>query len=201
VKINGQRVELDEIMYQAQSLLPEGYSIVVDAVPIEEHTKSKTIVGFVTNTEFDKYGKDADDTTFEIDEELRHVLKDLQCSLTKVLPFYMIPSLFVPVFNIPYTTSGKLARPVLRQIVASFNKAQVSHYMLRSATADQPRTAMEWTLQGLFADILNLDPATINRNDNFFGLGGDSVGGMKMVATARKRNVGHFFAPMGGCDN
>lgn len=189
VKINGQRVELDEIMYQAQLLLPEGYSMVVDAVAIEEHTKSKTIVGFVTNPDFIKYKQNSNDSTFEIDEDLRRVLKDLQSSLAKVLPFYMIPSLFVPVFSIPYTTSGKLARPVLRQIVAGFDKAQVSHYMLRSASADQPRTAMESTLQSLFADTLSLDAVTINRDDNFFGLGGDSVGGMKMVAAARKHNV------------
>ncbi|KAH4211125.1 hypothetical protein HBI25_065040 [Parastagonospora nodorum] len=188
VKINGQRVELDEIMYQAQLLLPEGYSIVVDAVAIEEHTKSKTIVGFVTNPAFAKHRKAAEASTFEINEDLRHILKDLQSSLAKVLPFYMIPSLFVPVFNIPYTTSGKLARPVLRQIVASFTKTQVSHYMLRSASTDQPRTTMEQILQTLFAEILSLDPATINRDDNFFGLGGDSVGGMKMVAAARKHN-------------
>jgi amino acid adenylation domain-containing protein/non-ribosomal peptide synthase protein (TIGR01720 family) len=189
VKINGQRVELDEIMYQAQLLLPEGYSMVVDAVAIEEHTKSKTVVGFVTNSNFMKYRSTTDKATFEIDEELRRVLKDLQSSLAKVLPFYMIPSLFVPVFSIPYTTSGKLARPVLRQIVAGFDKVQLSHYMLRSASADQPRTAMERTLQSLFADTLSLEAATINRDDNFFGLGGDSVGGMKMVAAARKHNV------------
>ncbi|KAF2028417.1 amino acid adenylation [Setomelanomma holmii] len=189
VKINGQRVELDEIMYQAQLVLPEGYSIVVDALAIEEHTKSKTIVGFVTNSLFSKHRTNTEASTFPIDEELRRVLKDLQSSLAKVLPFYMIPSLFVPVFNIPYTTSGKLARPILRQIVAGFDKALVSHYMLRSASADQPRTAKEQTLQSLFAAILSLDAATINRDDNFFGLGGDSVGGMKMVAAARKHNI------------
>lgn len=189
VKINGQRVELDEIMYQAQLLLPEGYSIVVDAIAIEEHTKSKTIVGFITNSKFVRYRTTSEQATFPVDEELRRVLKDLQSSLAKALPFYMIPSLFVPVFNIPYTTSGKLARPVLRQIVAGFEKSQVSHYMLRSASADLPRTAMEQTLQSLFAETLSLDAATINRDDNFFGLGGDSVGGMKMVAAARKHNV------------
>src|SRR5205823_5731258 len=148
-----------------------------------------TIVGFITNTKFAKYRQTTDQSTFEIDDELRRVLKDLQGSLAKVLPFYMIPTLFVPVFNIPYTTSGKLARPTLRQIVAGFDKAQVSHYMLRSASADQPRTPMEAKLQSLFAEILSLEAATINRDDNFFGLGGDSVGGMKMVAAARKHNL------------
>jgi amino acid adenylation domain-containing protein/non-ribosomal peptide synthase protein (TIGR01720 family) len=188
VKINGQRVELDEIMYQAQLLLPEGYSMVVDAVAIEEHTKSKTIVGFVANPNFSKF-KQGDSATFEIHEELRRVLKDLQSSLAKVLPFYMIPTLFVPVFSIPYTTSGKLARPVLRQIVSGLKQSQISHYMLRSASADQPQTMMEQTLQLLFSEILSIEAKTISRDDNFFGLGGDSVGGMKMVAAARKHNI------------
>ncbi|KAH7122777.1 hypothetical protein B0J11DRAFT_608385 [Dendryphion nanum] len=189
VKINGQRVELDEIMYQAQLILPEDYSIVIDAVAIEEHTKSKTIVGFITNSAFAKHRTSENQSTFEIDDDLRRVLKELQGSLAKVLPFYMIPSLFVPVFNIPYTTSGKLARPILRQIVAVFDKEQVSHYMLRSASADQPRTSMEKTIQSLFSEILSIDGQTISRDDNFFGLGGDSVGGMKMVAAARKHGV------------
>jgi amino acid adenylation domain-containing protein/non-ribosomal peptide synthase protein (TIGR01720 family) len=189
VKINGQRVELDEIMYQAQLCLPEGYSIVVDAIAIEEHTKSKTIVGFLTNPDFARFKKENSQATFEINDELRRVLKDLQGSLAKVLPFYMIPSLFVPVFAIPYTTSGKLARPVLRQIVSRFDKAQISHYMLRSASADQPRSPMEQTLQTLFGEILSIETNTISRDDNFFGLGGDSVGGMKMVALARKHNI------------
>jgi amino acid adenylation domain-containing protein/non-ribosomal peptide synthase protein (TIGR01720 family) len=195
VKINGQRVELDEIMYQAQLLLPEGYSMVVDAVAIEEHTKSKTVVGFITNSIFSNHRQSTEDLTFKIDEELRRVLKNLQSSLAKVLPFYMIPSLFVPVFSIPYTTSGKLARSVLRQIVAGFDKAQVSHYMLRSASGDQPRTPIEQTLQALFADTLSLTAGTINRDDNFFGLGGDSVGAMKMVAAARKHDVSRPTQP------
>ncbi|KAF2106754.1 hypothetical protein BDV96DRAFT_654318 [Lophiotrema nucula] len=189
VKINGQRVELDEIMYQAQIALPEGFQIVVDAIAIEEHTKSKTVVGFVTNSSFAQHRQTADQVTFEIHDELRRVLKDLQGSLAKVLPFYMIPTLFVPVFKIPYTTSGKLDRKQLKTIPAVFDKAQISHYMLRSASAEQPRTPMEKVLQSLFSEILSVEAATISRDDNFFQLGGDSVGGMKMVAAARKYNV------------
>jgi acyl-coenzyme A synthetase/AMP-(fatty) acid ligase/aryl carrier-like protein len=189
VKINGQRVEIDEIMYQAQLVLPEGYSIVVDAIAIEEHTKSKTIVGFITNSNFSQFRKKNGRHTFKIDDELNHVLKDLQGALAKVLPFYMIPSLIVPVFSIPYTTSGKLARPILRQIVGEMDSSQISNYMLRSASIDPPRTPMERTLQSLFGEILSLETETISRDDNFFGLGGDSVGGMKMVAAARKCNI------------
>lgn len=189
IKINGQRVELDEIMYQAQMVLPEGYSIVIDAIAIEEHTKSKTIIGFITNSNFAQFRKINGQQTFEIDNELRSVLKDLQGALAKVLPFYMIPSLIVPVFSIPYTTSGKLARPILRQIVGEMDSAQISNCMLRSASTDQPRTLMEQILQSLFSEILGIDAKTISRDDNFFGLGGDSVGGMKMVATARKQDI------------
>ncbi|KAF2181844.1 amino acid adenylation [Zopfia rhizophila CBS 207.26] len=189
VKINGQRVELDEIMYQTQLVLPEGYQAVIDAIAIEEHTKSKTIIGYITSPEFSKTRQSEDQTTIEIDDRLRRLLKDLQVSLSKALPFYMIPSLFVPVFNIPYTTSGKLDRTKLRQTVSGFSKSQISHYMLRSTSNDQPRTPIEQLLQDLFSKILSIEAETISRDDNFFGLGGDSVGAMKMVAAARKQNV------------
>ncbi|KAF2474324.1 amino acid adenylation [Lindgomyces ingoldianus] len=189
VKINGQRVELDEIMYQAQLVLPEDYQAVIDAISVEGNTKSKTIVAFITNSEFSKSKKSEDQLTFEIGDDLRRILKDLQGALAKVLPFYMIPSLFVPVFNIPYTNSGKLDRPNLRSIVATFSKDQISHYQLRSTSHDQPQTPMEQVLQTLFSQILSIQPETIGRDDSFFGLGGDSVGAMKMVSAARKRNV------------
>lgn len=48
---------------------------------------------------------------------------------------------------------------------------------------------MEQILQKLFGEVLSIDAKTISRDDNFFGLGGDSVGGMKMVAIARKHDL------------
>ncbi|KAF2727722.1 amino acid adenylation [Polyplosphaeria fusca] len=189
VKINGQRFELEEIMYHAQIALPEGFQIVVDAIAIEEHAKSKTIVGFVTNSDFARHKSLPGQATFNIQDGLRRVLKELQGSLAKVLPLYMIPSLFVPIFNIPYTTSGKLDRNQLRTVPARFNKDQISHYMLRSASVDHPQTPMEHLLRTLFGEILSIDPGTISRDDSFFQLGGDSVGGMKLVAAARKHDV------------
>lgn len=189
IKINGQRVELDEIMYQVQLLLPEGYQAVIDAISIEEHTKSKTIIAYICSPEFSQLRKGEDQKTIGITDSLRRLLKDLQSSLAKILPFYMIPSIFVPIFNIPFTQSGKMDRTKLRQIASGFSKAQVSHYMLRSASNSQPITKMEQLFQDLFGQTLSIEAETISRDDNFFGLGGDSVGAMKMVAAARKQNV------------
>ncbi|OCL04567.1 acetyl-CoA synthetase-like protein [Glonium stellatum] len=189
VKINGQRVELDEIMYQVQLLLPEGYQAVIDALSIEEHTKSKTIVAYICSSKFSRSRKSEYQKTIEITDNLRRILKGLQGSLAKVLPFYMIPSIFVPIFDIPYTQSGKMDRTKLRQVASGFSKAQISHYMLRSTSDSQPTTEMEKLFQGLFSRTLGIEAETISRDDNFFGLGGDSVGAMKMVAVARKQSV------------
>ncbi|KAF2814013.1 amino acid adenylation [Mytilinidion resinicola] len=189
VKINGQRVELDEIMHQAQQLLPDGYQTVIDAISIEQHTKSKTVIAYVCSPEFSNLGQGKDQASLEITGDLRELLKSLQGSLAKVLPFYMIPSLFVPIFKIPSTQSGKMDRTTLRQMVSGFTKAQMSHYMLRDTSKSQPRTEMERLFQSLFSETLSIEAETISRDDNFFGLGGDSVGAMKMVAAARKHNT------------
>ncbi|KAF2500063.1 amino acid adenylation [Lophium mytilinum] len=185
VKINGQRVELDEIMHQIQQLLPEGYQTVVDAISVEQHTKSKTIIAYVCSPEFSHN----DQASLVISDDLRKLFKSLQGALAKVLPFYMIPSLFVPISKIPSTQSGKMDRTALRQIVSGFSKAQISHYMLRDTSKSLPRTGMERLFQSLFSETLSIEAETISRDDNFFGLGGDSVGAMKMVAAARKHNT------------
>jgi amino acid adenylation domain-containing protein len=189
VKINGQRVELDEIMYQVQLLLPKNDQAVIDAIAIEEHTKSKTIIAYICSPEFSKSRQSEDQMTAEMTDDLRRLLKDLQGSLAKVLPFYMIPSIFVPIFKIPFSQSGKLDRTKLRQMVSGFSEGQISHYMLQDASKSQPNTEMEKLFQDLFSQILSIEAKTISRDDNFFGLGGDSVGAMKMVGAARKQNV------------
>jgi acyl-CoA synthetase (AMP-forming)/AMP-acid ligase II len=177
VKINGQRVELDEIMHQVQQLLPEGYQTVIDAISIEQHTKSKTIIAYVCSPGFSTQRQDETQASLEITDSLRQMLKSLQGSLAKVLPFYMIPSIFVPIVKIPFTQSGKMDRTSLRQITSGFTKAQISHYMLRDSSKSQPSTDVERLFQCLFSETLGIEAGTISRDDNFFGLGGDSVGG------------------------
>ena len=56
-------------------------------------------------------------------------------------------------------------------------------------TKRQPTTQVEQQMQRIWAQVLNIDPATIGLDDSFFQLGGDSIAAMKVVSEARKVGV------------
>lgn len=190
VKIHGQRVELDEILNQATRFLPDHYSVAVDAVELKSFKKGKTVVLFIASPAFRKFQEHHEQTTFRMNHSLRSMLRTLQSSLAKVIPLYMIPSLFVPVFSLPRTSHGKLARSALQSIVLDFTKTQISQLMLKSHVVAQPLSQTEEALRSLMSKVLNIDVHEVGREDDFFILGGDSLSAMRMVAASRKYHLG-----------
>lgn len=190
VKINGQRVELDEVMYQVQRLLPKGYHVAVDAITVKETSHKKVIVAFVSIPRPKPSGHRGTVLSLQLSVELKHIFTELQNSLAKILPSYMIPSAWLPITEIPYATSGKLDRQKLRDLVATIASSEqtVWQYFLRSSESlESPTNGTEEILQELFGLILDINKSKIGRYDNFFALSGDSVGAMKLVTAARKQ--------------
>ena len=189
VKINGQRVELDEIMFQVQSRLATDQQAVIDAINMEEHARSKTVVAYIYAAEYSQSANDPFDLSISMSDALSLEFKNLQTSLAESLPRYMIPSVYVPITRVPITQSAKMDRAALRKMVSSFSKEQLSHYMLLNSTRSPPTTEMEVSIQSLWSKVLGVDTHAIGVDDNFFRLGGDSVGAMKLVAAARARKI------------
>lgn len=190
VKINGQRVELDEVMYQAQRLLPQGYQVAVVATSIKDATHKTVIVAFISIPNPSPSLQKGAILSLEMSVEFKHIFTEVKHSLAKVLPSYMMPSIWIPTTEIPYTTSGKLDRKKLQGLVATIASSQqtVSQYSLRSSESFEPPTNRnEEILQELFGLSLGINRLQIGRGDDFFALGGDSVGAMKLVTTARKQ--------------
>ena len=189
VKINGQRVELDEIMYQVQSRLPDNRQAVIDATHIEEHARSKTIIAYIYAPEYRESANSPADISIPISDTLSLELNSLQSSLADSLPRYMIPSMYIPVTRVPTTQSGKMDRTLLRKMVLGFSHEQLSHFMLLNAAKLHPTTEMELSIRSLWSQVLGVDADAIGVNHNFFNLGGDSVGAMKLVAAARAKKI------------
>ena len=91
------------------------------------------------------------------------------------LPEYMIPSTFVPVTELPLTTSGKLDRRKL--LVPPLTRATEEPLA--------PRTATERAVAEIWADLLGLD--TVGLDENFFDLGGHSLLAVRMISRVRKQ--------------
>ncbi len=108
--------------------------------------------------------------------------------LKTLLPKYMIPSYFVAVKTIPITANGKIDRKAL-QALALFDRA-------KSATKSS-LTDTEYKLARIWSDVLAIDAKQLNKDDDFFALGGDSLLCIKMIAKARQQgiliNAEHFY--------
>ncbi|SDJ42953.1 amino acid adenylation domain-containing protein [Lentzea albidocapillata subsp. violacea] len=100
-------------------------------------------------------------------------LDDLRAHLAVTLPEYMVPALFVTLDEFPLSPAGKLDR-------AALPEPDLSALVTGSAAS----TPAEEALLAPFAAILGL-PA-VGTEDDFFALGGDSIGAIRLVSRARQ---------------
>ncbi|XHF97288.1 hypothetical protein AWENTII_000881 [Aspergillus wentii] len=202
VKINGQRIELEEIEYQCARCLPEGAQAAIEIVVPETKAVAKAVAAFFTVDERElredtvREGADGQ-LLLPMSESMFTIVKELQNSLADVLPSVMIPKMFFPVRRLPYTSSGKMDRKGLRGMVQSLSKDQLRPYMTFSAGSTQVSDeGIEGQLRGLWEEVLDLTPGSINAEDSFFGLGGDSFSAMKLVGAAQSHGISLKVADM-----
>jgi len=98
----------------------------------------------------------------------------LRAHLAAHLPAHMTPAAIVPLDRLPLTGNGKLDRDALP--TPKFAPA---------GRGRPARTAVEELLSGLFADVLGAPRVGVD--DDFFGLGGDSVLAARLVSQIRDR--------------
>ncbi|MGH4018676.1 MAG: non-ribosomal peptide synthase/polyketide synthase, partial [Pseudonocardiaceae bacterium] len=103
---------------------------------------------------------------------------ELRALLGQALPDYMVPSAFVVLDELPLTPSGKIDRRALPAPDAS--QRPESEYVA-------PRTQAEVELAGIWAQVLGVDQVGVE--DNFFGLGGDSILSIQVVSRARQAGL------------
>lgn len=109
----------------------------------------------------------------------------LRDHLSRQLPAYMVPSVFIAVDRFPLSTSGKVDRRELLALAA------------RSAheTDELLKTDRERILAAIWSGVLGVE--RIGRSDNFFTLGGDSLTCVDLVCRARlaglELNTGDVF--------
>ena len=201
VKLNGQRIELGEIEHHVKVNLPEEAQSTVDLVVPESATKAKALAVFfsagITPTNNDEPEEEATEADAGIDEillpmssNIRSIGEALKAALESSLPAYMVPSIYVPITKMPWTTAGKLDKRRLREMVQKMPIHDVAIYKLASATKRRaPTTEMEKKLQRAWEAVLKLPTDSVGKDDSFFKIGGDSISAMQLVAAARLEKV------------
>ncbi|WP_280334478.1 amino acid adenylation domain-containing protein, partial [Nocardia wallacei] len=88
--------------------------------------------------------------------------------LAELLPSYMVPAAYVLLDALPLTANGKVDRRALPQ--PSFAPREYR----------PPRTDLERSVAAVYADVLGVEHAGLD--DDFFGLGGNSLAATRVVA-------------------
>ncbi|MFE7435487.1 amino acid adenylation domain-containing protein [Streptomyces tendae] len=104
---------------------------------------------------------------------------ELRDHLGERLPEYMVPSLYVPLAELPLTANGKIDRAAL--------PAPDTAALTVSSPYEEPRDETERVLVGIVARVLGRDRVGIH--DNFLELGGDSVQAVHVSAAARAAGI------------
>ena len=157
VKIRGFRIDVAEVEIALRAI--EG---VENAVVVGRHdgTSTQRLVAY-----------------FVPSNEPPITVTTLRQNLARVLPDYMVPSVFVPVDSIPQTPNGKTDR--LRLPVPGRDRPALDTSFV------SPSTETETELATIWGEVLGLDQVGVN--DNFFELGGDSLLATQIIARVMQR--------------
>ncbi|KAI4198548.1 MAG: hypothetical protein LQ350_005207 [Teloschistes chrysophthalmus] len=180
VKLHGQRIELGEIEYHVRSHFDWRFAI---ELVVLKGSKALAVFVVPLSRNITESG------LLPMSAMLLSTFKNLETSLTKSLPKYMVPSIYIPCARLPLSSSGKLDRKQLRSIAASMTETQISMYRLSGSTGREPSTEIEKTLAGLWESILNLGPGSVGMDAQFFRMGGDSIAAIRLVTAARSKGI------------
>ena len=209
VKVRGQRVELSEVEHHIQQQLFTSTGVrinpIVELVTLESGLGRPILIGFLGMSHLlQQAGHTEEPSADQLRKAMWELTQDLNKELLKTLPQYMVPSVYVPLWQLPLDTSGKTDHRQLRNIGAALSRKDLVALRTPASSLSKheqrtpPTTAMEQRLQRLWASILDLNPSLIAKEDHFFRIGGDSLLALKLASRARDEDiflsVAHIFA-------
>ncbi|KAJ3184337.1 hypothetical protein HDU85_001642 [Gaertneriomyces sp. JEL0708] len=188
VKINGIRIEVDEINF----VIKQGHQDVKSAVTMvirDNEQSKKRIVSFVVLHE----DRACDEITFlknddKIAEVIHHILAEAKCKL----PVYMVPSHILPINRLPLGTTGKADTKALGRMFLSRPVEMNRMHTVSADTRSWNKTDMETMVCDVICKIAKVSSATVGPQTTIFELGIDSLSAIILSSALRKE--GHDLA-------
>ncbi|KAL4799310.1 hypothetical protein BDV19DRAFT_385559 [Aspergillus venezuelensis] len=191
VKLRGQRVELIEVARHIRAAFPEIKSAVVDVIRRGPGSHNPDLLVAFVHFNSAAY----EDKTMGLFQDKRtvsiaHIAGRLE-RLERALPAYMVPGIMASVRYMPYTTSGKIDRRTLRESAESLEPLELQSLNLLAdrRTVEEPQNEVEIKWRQLWSQVLSVAPETLGRDDDFFRIGSDSIGAMKLSSLARREGL------------
>ncbi|KAJ4328811.1 hypothetical protein N0V84_000821 [Fusarium piperis] len=180
VKVNGFRIELGEIEYNMEQC-PSVVSAIVDKITLRGDG-SDALVAFFTLVGEETHPKEL---LLPASFNIRAIIQEVQTHLDGKLPPYMVPRAYLPLSRIPLTVSEKADRQLLQQLGAQLAPDQMLVYQGSSTVVREPSTIFERILQGLWAQVLKVDPKHLGLDTQFTRVGGDSLHAISLASLCR----------------
>lgn len=177
VKLRGQRVELGEVESHLRRLVPVT-SLAADVIRFGD---TDHLTAFIAQSNCVTAPLSLLPHSQRINQSAQ-----LSSELGKILPSYMVSSVYLPVSCIPTTPSSKANRKILRAMVAGLAKEDIAGYH-STEFVQQLSTVEGLKLREVWAGLLKISPKAIRARSHFFHVGGDSVEAMKLVSIARRQ--------------
>ncbi|MGX9148070.1 non-ribosomal peptide synthetase [Mesorhizobium sp. 128a] len=175
VKVGGARVELGEI--EARLLKhPHVHECAVAAIATSVVKPATQIMAQIGHVEPPAFEDGMARLVAYYVSSKPVTVTDLRAHLAEELMESMIPTHYVRLERMPLTSNGKIDRASLPEPTAE-NIQPAQDFAA-------PSTETEKTLAALWCDLLKVE--SIGRDDNFFGLGGQSLLVMRAVSRMRK---------------
>ncbi|KAM4063969.1 AMP-binding enzyme [Hirsutella rhossiliensis] len=193
VKIRGQRLELGEVEHHVRECVPSASQAIAEVVELGGEKQRTMLAVFMTYQDQHEGGPvPCRPGQAAADVQVMRMEADVETALSRRLPTYMIPAVYLRVAAMPLTASGKTDRIRLREMGSMLSAQRLAE--LHGATGDggkrRQRTSAERCLQGMWAKVLGVDAGTcIGLNDDFFRLGGDSIRAVELAGTACKAGL------------
>ena len=187
VKINGRRLELGEVEHHVREALRtqcDVREVVVEAI-VPLNSSKLMLVAFIdlgTDNGFPS-------TEDEIRTYAQKLKLQVRNNLMGDVQAHAIPTFYVPTSGFPVTTSGKVDRISLHRSCQTLTLEQmIALYSSHQGSSEEqiPSTLKEQLLQKLWSIVLEVEVQSIQVHDNFFDMGGDSVGAMMLAGLIRK---------------
>lgn len=186
VKLRGQRIELGEVEHHVRNVFPGAADAVVDTVNLVDGWMEPRLVAWV-KTEGDV--KSLSSPLLEPESSWMEAVRSGRNQLTRLVPNFMIPDVFLPVHNFPRTLSDKIDRRRLKRLASALSREQLLSYQRISPAKTAVASDDGLRLQALWAKVLRIRPSEIGAEDGFVDLGGDSITAMTIVMAAKSEGM------------
>ncbi|KAF7521360.1 hypothetical protein G7054_g12461 [Neopestalotiopsis clavispora] len=186
VKLHGQRFEAKEVEHHIKThLADESLDVLVDIIRFKGHD-SDVVAAFMTSK------KHKLPNAIEVDVALSNRFasekRGLVESLSRLLPSYMIPSVFLSVTVFPVTANGKADRRALKAFGSRLSVSDINIYD-RVRVVRKPQSDEEMKLHRLWQKLMQLEKDQFGLDDHFLELGGTSMTAIRLVTLAREAQL------------